>query len=144
MLKLNAGFSRKVGESNFGSRGASVNVELELESHLINDPDGLRSRISGLFDLARRSVDDELHSQAPAPGNANGNTNNNGERSVRYATQSQIRAIHAICERIQCDPAQEANQRFRVSDVAELTLQEASSLIDELKRQTNTRNGGPR
>ena len=140
MLKLNAGFSRKVGESNFGSRGASVNVELELESHLINDPDGLRSRISGLFDLARRSVDDELKSQSPGPGN----TNNNGQRSIRYATQSQIRAINAICQRIQRDPAQEANQRFRVNDVAELTLQEASNLIDELKRQTHHRNGGPR
>ena len=140
MIKLNAGFSRKIGESNFGSRGASVNVELELESHLINDPDGLRSRISGLFDLARQPVDDELHSQAQTPGNSN----NNGQRSVRYATQSQIRAIHAICQRIQRDPAQEANQRFRVSDVGELTVHEASNLIDELKRQTNSRNGGPR
>ena len=140
MIKLNAGFSRKIGESNFGSRGASVNVELELESHLINDPDGLRSRISGLFDLARQPVDDELHSQAQTPGNSN----NNGQRSVRYATQSQIRAIHAICQRIPRDPAQEANQRFRVSDVGELTVHEASNLIDELKRQTNSRNGGPR
>ena len=34
MLKLNAGFSRKVGEPNYGSRGASVNVELEGESNL--------------------------------------------------------------------------------------------------------------
>ena len=140
MIKLNAGFSRKIGESNFGSHGASVNVELELESHLINDPDGLRSRISGLFDLARQPVDDELHSQTQAPGNAN----NNGQRSVRYATQSQIRAIHAICQRIQRDPAHEANQRFRVSDVGELTVHEASNLIDELKRQTNSRNGGAR
>ncbi len=34
MIKLNAGFSRKVGEPNYGSRGASVNVELELESDI--------------------------------------------------------------------------------------------------------------
>lgn len=147
MLKLNAGFSRKVGESNFGSRGASVNVELELESHLISDPDGLRKRIDGLFDLARRSVDDELN--RPTPSNHQSQSNDqsnssNGNRPVRYATQSQIRAIHAICQRIQRDPAQEASQRFRVSDVAELTIQEASSLIDELKRHTNNRNGGSR
>ena len=31
MLKLDAGFSRKVGEPNCGSRGASVNTELEVE-----------------------------------------------------------------------------------------------------------------
>ena len=31
MIKLNCGFSRKVGEANYGSRGASVNLELEIE-----------------------------------------------------------------------------------------------------------------
>ncbi|MFH0982698.1 MAG: hypothetical protein V2A79_14330, partial [Planctomycetota bacterium] len=60
MLRLNAGFSRKVGEPNFGSRGASVNLELELESHLIGDPAALLGRIQGLFDLAREAVDAEL------------------------------------------------------------------------------------
>ena len=48
MLKLNAGFSRKVGEPNYGSRGASVNVELEVESNLIGDPDALKRRIRQL------------------------------------------------------------------------------------------------
>ncbi len=61
MLKLNAGFSRKVGEPNYGSRGAVVNLELEVESSLINDPEALTGRIRSLFDLARRSVDEELN-----------------------------------------------------------------------------------
>ena len=141
MLKLNAGCSRKVGESNYGSRGASVNIELELESHAISDPDDLRKRIDSLFDLARKSVDDELNHQTQPTTNA---APNNGNRSVRYATQSQIRAIHAISQRNQIDAAQIANQRFQVNDVAELTIQEASSLIDELKRQPANRNGGAR
>jgi cobalt-zinc-cadmium efflux system outer membrane protein len=55
MLKLNAGFSRKVGEPSYGSRGASVNVELELESHLIGDPAALLGRINSLFSLARQA-----------------------------------------------------------------------------------------
>ena len=37
-LKLNCGFSKKVGEANFGSRGASVNLELEVESDLVASP----------------------------------------------------------------------------------------------------------
>ena len=61
MIKLNAGFSRKVGEPNYGSRGASVNVELELESGLITDPDALMARIHKLFEIALRFLDEELN-----------------------------------------------------------------------------------
>ena len=69
MIKLNAGFSKKVGEPNFGSRGASVNVDLEVESALIDQPEALQERIRRLFLLARKAVEDELN------GNGNGNAN---------------------------------------------------------------------
>ena len=71
MIRLNAGFSRKVGEPNYGSRGASVNVELELESSLVGDPDALLDRIKGLYAIARRAVESELES-GPASTNGNG------------------------------------------------------------------------
>ena len=154
MLKLNAGFSRKVGEPNYGSRGASVNVELELESNLIDDPQALMGRVRNLFDLARRAVDEELNgNQAKAEphassqqngrrfaSGASGNNTANGgndNQSVRYATTSQIRAIRAICDRQGVDAVKLANTRFRVNDLEELTLREASSLIDELKGTAN-------
>ena len=150
MLKLNAGLSRKVGEPNYGSRGASVNVELELESNLIGDPDALLARIKSLFDLARRSVDEELNghqAQTEPPGSsqqngrrlasgASGNhtpAGGDGNQSVRSATASQVRAIRAICQRQRINPDRLANERFRVGDLEELTIREASSLIDELK-----------
>ena len=60
MIKLNAGVSRKVGEPNYGSRGASVNVELELESSVVNDTEALYEKIRRLFALAKRSVYEEL------------------------------------------------------------------------------------
>jgi len=154
MLKLNAGFSRKVGEPNYGSRGASVNVELEVESNLVSDPDGLMGRIRSLFALAKRAVDAELQNgqadttknqdAGPACRAPRNNRPVDGE-TIRYATTSQVRAIRAICSRQGVDPQQLANDRFRVNDLEELTLREASSLIDELKAaSTNGRKGGGR
>ena len=61
MLKLNVGLSKKVGAPNYGSRGASVNLELEVEAGLVNQPDKLQERVRQLFRLARTSVDEELN-----------------------------------------------------------------------------------
>ena len=75
-LKLNVGLSRKVGQANYGSRGASVNVELELDSTLVQRPDELHGRIRQLFVLARDAVDEELQADARHNGAApvaNGN-----------------------------------------------------------------------
>ena len=147
MLKLNAGFSRKVGEANYGSRGASVNVELEVESNLVNDPDGLVSRIRNLFDLARKSVDDELNADfSPQSETSSQKRTTNGQAARgRSATISQIRAIRAICKNQGRDAEQLANAKFAVADLDELSLQEASSLIVELKSMsTNGQNGGGR
>ncbi|MDA1251419.1 MAG: hypothetical protein O2820_19590 [Planctomycetota bacterium] len=57
-MKLNVGLSRKVGEPNYGSRGASMNLELELDNSLVEQPERLRDRIR---QLAKASVDEELH-----------------------------------------------------------------------------------
>ena len=106
MLKLNVGLSRKVGETNYGSRGASVNLELELDSGLAAEPDRLKDRIRFLFGLAKASVDEELNGQAtnghsaePASSPSNGQANGRRGDSTRRATASQVRALHAIAKR---------------------------------------------
>lgn len=163
MIRLNAGFSRKVGEPNYSSRGASVNVELELESNLIGDPNALTERIQALFNVARRAVDDELHQaagngQAPGNGaannrfggNGNGPTPNrptqqpgsgNGGSPVRRATKAQVPAIRTLCSYRNLDADRVVYERFGVHAVTELTVQQASSLIGELKA-TPTAGGG--
>jgi hypothetical protein len=144
-LKLNVGLSRKVGEPNFGSRGASVNLELELEAAVVDSPDRLRDQIRHLFRLAKTSIDEELGT-APrcgaqparngadaAPHNGNGQTNG---AAVRRATPSQVRAIHAIARRQQLDLAPLLRQRFEIDRPDLLTVQDASTLIDDLEGRT--------
>lgn len=58
-LKLNIGLRRKVGEPNCGSRGASVNLELELDSGLLSDPPRLREPNKNLFGLVKVSLPEE-------------------------------------------------------------------------------------
>ena len=66
-MKLNVGLSRKVGEPNYGSRGATVNLELELDSTLVAEPERLQERIRELFGLAKASIDEELHIEPTQP-----------------------------------------------------------------------------
>lgn len=81
MLKLNIGFNRKLGEANYGSRGASVNLEIEVESGVVREPDKLQAKIDYLFHLAKASVDAQLNGgnatqQPPAAANNNGTNGN--------------------------------------------------------------------
>ncbi|MBI1314471.1 hypothetical protein GC176_24525 [bacterium] len=153
-MKLNVGLSRKVGEPGFGSRGASVNLELELDSSLVDDPDRLRERIRQLYHLAKSSVDEELQQAGPPPANGsnghgshsldryrmNGNGHGNGSNGSasnghgpRRATGSQVKAIHAIAGRSRIDVTRLVQDRFGVSSPDDLSITDASTLIDELK-----------
>lgn len=151
MLKLNVGFTKKVGEANYGSRGANVNLELELESTLVGDAERLRERIKQLFVMAKASVDEELAGAKSNAGCANSHdagdkthsgANGNGHAAgrcrdgTRPATASQVRALGAIAERQGIELGDKLHARFGVRNAAELTITEASGLIDELKSAT--------
>ena len=154
-VQINIGLNKKVGEANYGSRGASVNLEVELDSGIIEDPDRLRSQIHKLFGLARDSLNAELHpddnhhagnghhsngnGRTNGHGCANGSTGNRSSNG-RGATQSQIRAINAIAKRSRIDLIPILRQ-YGVQAVADLSIGDASNLIDELKGQP-AGNGG--
>ena len=151
MIKLNCGISRKVGEPNFGSRGASVNVELELDSAAAQDAKLLHDRIRRLFALAKASVDEELGiaaaneapqqpsqpSNPPAPSHTAPTSNGN---SNKPATDGQLRAIWAICNQLGIDQDAEAQRTFR-RPVSQLTVLDASKLIDHLKQVQGSAGG---
>ena len=114
-LKLNVGASRKFADDHFGSRGAAINLEIELESSLVIDSAKLQERIRYLFNVVRQSLAEELnggHDQrqpqrntskqaaSPSPsfnGTKPSHASSNG--SDRHATPKQIKALYAITQR---------------------------------------------
>ncbi len=139
MLKLNVGFSRKVGEANYGSRGASLHLELDLDSGLIQQPDKLQDRIRRLYAMARQAVEEGLKGQNGYQG-----TNGNGrqEPTAPRATAAQIRAVRAIADRQRLDLPSFLREQYGAASANELTLPQASRLIDELKARGAAAGGG--
>jgi len=141
-VTVNVGFSRKVGEPNYGSRGASVQLEVELDRCAIEDGERFQSEIEGIFELARDAVDRELQRNlAPSPEphpdldeRSEATKNQNGRtRAPRPATPNQVRAIQAIAQYRGVDLSQLLAAEFNGKTAEELTIVEASRLIDRLK-----------
>jgi hypothetical protein len=153
-LKLNVGVSKKLGLPAYSSIFASCNLEVELDNGLLLDPAAFRDRVQGAFLAAEQAVDDEqarlqAHGEpggtrdaTPRNGRRNGALAGNGLPAVRPearparigkpATPSQVRAIVSIARRqradldgLLCD--------LGVTRPEELTLADASGLIDQLK-----------
>lgn len=159
-IKLTVGLNQKLGQPNFSSRGASVNLELEVDTALVAEPGRLQERIRELFGLAQQSINEELHGAsgtAPVSPPANsGNGNGIGDSSRRHspprstangnghsrgqqrgsntppATASQVRALNAIADRHRLDLLSEVRGKYGVGDPAALTIAQASELIDDL------------
>jgi hypothetical protein len=153
-LKLHVGLSKKIGLPDYGSLGASCHVELELDQSLLfTDLDSFQDKVRQAFIACNQAVKDELRRQQPdgqslatgkertgAPpcaGNGRGHLSDSGARKprdrTRPATASQVRAIDAIALRQDLDLAQILWDDFGCSRADELTITEASRLIDALK-----------
>jgi hypothetical protein len=156
-LRLNAGVSRKVGLPDYGSVGASCNIELELDSGLLDgDLKAFNARVRRVYIAAHRAVFDELKRlQAPiatpqgmsAPAattcsSTNDRVSGNGRASdhrfsqsqaVKKATKNQIKAIHSIACRQNTDLVGLLRQEYDVERPEELSLKQASELIDSLR-----------
>ena len=142
-LKINVGLNRKVGEANYGSRGACVNFEVEVEPTLVEKPDQLREKVRYLFQLAKTSVEEELngHGVKDAAGSGhsdNGNagahnTNGNGhqatDKQLGYARQLAGQVSGLGIRRLD-----ELTNKMFGKPITELTTLDASGLIDMLKQ----------
>jgi hypothetical protein len=154
-LRLNVGASRKVTDNNYGSRGATVNLELELDTALASDPPKLQEKIRHLFGLARTALQEELngHGHRPAPNGdvppslpaANGDARNGGARTTgpRRSTPSQCKALHAIARAHGVNLFDYLRDRFHVGGPDELTIRQASEAIDDFKAAEVEAGAGP-
>jgi hypothetical protein len=142
-LKLNVGLSKKVGLPDYGSLGASCHVEVELAADaLTHDLDAFQNHVRRAFVACRQAVQEELAKQGgdqaaastrqTSPQNGHNNTPRRRD-NTRRATASQVRAINAIADRQNLRLEQLLEQRFGVTHPSDLSISEASALIDELK-----------
>lgn len=136
-LTLNVGLSRKTSQ-NYNSEGASINLTAELDQALLNRPDELQDRVGALYREAEVALKRQQNAGAQdTPSPPNGNTKGDS------MTQSQHRAIEAICKRLNTNPVDEAHHEFGL-DLDRMTIREASKFIDHLKKLQPSDNGNGR
>jgi hypothetical protein len=154
-LSINVGLSRKASK-DYQSTGVSINVTAELDQSLLAKPDELQAQVANLYAQAesalqqqasglnqreptQRSGYDDRRNNNNGRGNGSRRTNGNGGGM----TESQRRAILSIARRVNIDPALEARDIVG-SDLDNLSVRQASELIDHLKAIQPSGNGNGR
>lgn len=160
-LTLNVGLSKKIGQPDYGSLGASCNVEVELAHDVVfSDLESFHRHVKNAFIACRQAVNDELarggdssHDQAGENGrSSNGNgrrsngrstngydrgeSNGNDQASPGRASQKQIDYARQLAGQIRGVGVRRldvlANRMFS-KPLIDLSSLDASGLIDTLK-----------
>jgi hypothetical protein len=156
--KINVGLSRKIGQPNFGSLGASCHIDLEIDTQTASrGPEAIQRQILGAFAVCKQAIDTELAKsesqqavtaaydfqpaeQPSAPRRqtyqppASDPSVAMPPRQPRPATAAQIKALHTIASRAGLTLASELQQHCGVNNPQQLTIQQASQMIDHLKQ----------
>ena len=132
--KITVGLQKKIGQPNYGSVGASCCVEVEIDAETRQHPTAITDVARKAYATCRQSIETELalHEQVERRRVAEPHarrTSSNG----RSATEAQQRAIRTIAGKAGINIASDLEDRFGVSSPSQLTLGQASELIDNLK-----------
>lgn len=154
-LKTTVSVSRKIADNNYGSRGASVGLEVELDSGLIQDPERFHDRIRQVFRLAQQAIDEELnrqqsngtaghqtngtsngHASQPSYNGGNGNgyqTNGNGKSVASEKQMTYARQLAGQIKGFGVRKLETLASKMFGKPLASLSTMDASGLIDTLK-----------
>ena len=144
MIKLHVSACKKITDGNYGSRGGSVGIEVEVDSSLVGDSAKLQAHIRHLFELARRSLTEELQasnepasvedSHQPNESSFNGNGAGNAVTvaPVRYASEKQIVCIQGLARKHGI-PVPELLKQAGVRVFNDMSVRQASQMIESLK-----------
>jgi len=139
-MKLSVGLTRKVGQPRYGSLGASCAVELDVDldgEALEGDPAEFRRRVRAAYAACDRAVREELgRQQAGPPGESSEGPDHRDDAPApprRPATAAQVRALGKLAMRAGLDLDSVVGERFGVDGPEDLSVAEASRLIDELQ-----------
>ena len=145
--KVTVGLQQKIGQPNFGSIGASCSVEVHLDDDEATHPDLVTARVRQAFAQCRECIAKELSLHDVTPpieagmrpvanqeANRVPDRHSSSDRAPRAATEAQVRAIRAIASKARISLASELEQGFGVQSPNQLTVAQASQLIDSLKQ----------
>ena len=147
-MKISVGLQKKVGQPNFGSLGASCYVEFEIDPALIeSNMDGFHNKVNGAFLACRQAVNAQLRQQEgsqpdlPTTATHKALQDRRPERRPEplrsgTVTPNQLKAIYGLARRHRLDPQKLVNERFDRYVPEDLTIREASELLDELKQDS--------
>ena len=145
MIKLHVSACKKITDGNYGSRGGTVGLEIEVDSSLVGESAKLRDHIRKLFDLANASLTEELQANnEPASvedshyhrDGANPNGNGAGHAvtvtPVRFATEKQIICIQGLARKHGV-PVPELLKQAGVRVFNDMSVRQASAMIESLE-----------
>ncbi len=162
---VNVGLSRKLSK-DYQSRGFTLNIQAELPANAVEDPNSMAEATGHLFQLAEDLLTDQVNAASiggegterprpqaqdtppqprptPRPSRGPSAPSQNGDGgNGRGIAQAQLRAIRNMAKRAGQDPAQMAEADFGVG-LRELSIRQASSMIDDLKAMIEEQAGKP-
>ena len=154
-LKLSVGLSKKIGLPDYGSLGASCQLEIELDqSMLATNVEGMQRRIRLAYAICGEAVSEELSrgragsqhprqalngdARSPEPHHVNGHAreHNGAPVSNQRATEKQLKFARQLAGQIHglgIRRLDQVAQKFCGKPLADVSAADASRLIDALK-----------